>query len=60
MISMATQLPIVNYEGKKWFFDEKLKQLRTVTHGPKDKLEFMNLNDFEIKYFKDKLKEAVE
>jgi len=50
------RLPIVDFEGKKWFFDERLKQLRTVTRSPMDRLEFRDLNDFEVEYFKDKLK----
>ena len=54
------QLPIVTYEGKKWFFDERLKQLRTVTHSPSDKLEFQDLNDFEVQFFVDKTKTVEE
>jgi len=40
-------LPIVHYEGKLWFLDERLKQLRNV-QNPHD---FIDLNDFEIDYF---------
>ena len=45
-------LPVVRYERKLWFLDERLRQLRNV-RNPHD---FINLNDFEIEYF---LKEAV-
>ena len=40
-------LPVVYFERKLWFLDERLKQLRNVqnTH------DFINLNDFEIEYF---------
>ena len=37
-------LPVVRYEGKLWFLDERLKQLRNV-QNPHD---FINLNDFEV------------
>jgi hypothetical protein len=43
-------LPIVTYERKKWFFDERLRQIRNV----KNPHDFMDLNDFEIEYFKRK------
>ncbi len=46
---VTTQLPIIDYEGKKYFFDERLKQIRNVSN-PHD---FQDLNDFEMKYFKD-------
>ena len=46
----ARMLPIVTYERKKWFFDERLRQLRNV-RNPHD---FIDLNDFEIGYFKGK------
>jgi hypothetical protein len=45
-------LPVVRYERKLWFFDERLKRLRNV-QNPHD---FINLNDFEIEYF---IKEVV-
>jgi len=45
-------LPVVRYERKLWFLDERLKQLRNV-QNPHD---FINLNDFEIEYF---IKEVV-
>ncbi|MFH0828800.1 MAG: hypothetical protein V1907_01310 [Candidatus Kerfeldbacteria bacterium] len=47
---MATPLPIVTYEGKRWFFDARLQQLRTVDRDRP--LEFRDLNDFEMEYFK--------
>lgn len=45
---MVRALPIVFYEGKHYFFDERLRQLRA-TNNPHD---FINLNDFELEYFK--------
>ena len=39
-------LPVVRYEGKAWFLDERLRQLRNV-RNPHD---FINLNDFEVEY----------
>lgn len=42
-----TQLPIVEYEGTRWYFDARLRQIRNV-ENPHD---FQNLNDFELKYF---------
>ena len=44
-------LPIVHYERKLWFFDERLRQLRNV-RSPHD---FIDLNDFEVEYFKNKM-----
>jgi len=44
-------LPVVRYERKLWFFDERLRQLRNV-RNPHD---FMNLNDFEVEYFRRKV-----
>ena len=40
-------LPVVRYEGKLWFLDERLRQLRNVG-SPHD---FIDLNDFEVEYF---------
>jgi len=40
-------LPVVRYERKLWFLDERLRQLRNV-QNPHD---FINLNDFELEYF---------
>ena len=40
-------LPVVRYERKLWFFDERLRQLRNV-RNPHD---FIDLNEFEIDYF---------
>ena len=44
-------LPVVRYERTLWFFDERLRQLRNV-RNPHD---FINLNDFEVEYFKRKV-----
>jgi len=41
-------LPVVRYERKLWFLDERLRQLRNV-RNPHD---FIELNEFEIDYFK--------
>jgi hypothetical protein len=41
-------LPVVRYERKLWFLDERLRQLRNV-RNPHD---FIDLNEFEIEYFK--------
>jgi len=46
--SMPRQLPTVRYEGKSWFFDERLRQLRNI----KDPNDFQDLNDFEVEFFK--------
>jgi hypothetical protein len=45
-------LPIVSYEHKEWFFDERLRQLRNV-RNPHD---FIDLNDFEVDYFRKRKK----
>ena len=45
-------LPVVRYEGKLWFLDERLRQLRNVGN-PHD---FIDLNDFEVDYL---IKEVV-
>jgi hypothetical protein len=45
--SGVKMLPVVRYERKLWFFDERLRQLRNV-QNPHD---FINLNDFELEYF---------
>jgi hypothetical protein len=41
-------LPVVRYERKLWFFDERLIQLRNV-RNPHD---FIDLNDFEVDHFR--------
>lgn len=40
-------LPVVRYERKLWFFDERLRQLRNV-RNPHD---FIDLDNFEVEYF---------
>ncbi len=45
---MVRQLPIVSYERKKWFFDERLSQLRNI----KNPHEWIDLNEFEVEYFR--------
>ena len=44
-------LPVVRYERKVWFLDERLRQLRNI-RNPHD---FMDLNDFEVEYFSGKV-----
>ena len=44
-------LPVVRYERKLWFFDERLRQLRNI-RNPHD---FINLNEFEVEFFKRKV-----
>ena len=46
----AKMLPVVQYERKLWFLDERLRELRNI-RNPHD---FVKLNDFEIDYFKKK------
>ena len=41
-------LPVVRYERKLWFLDERLSQLRNI-RNPHD---FINLNDFEVDHFR--------
>ena len=38
----------MDYKGKKWFFDDRLKQIRNV----KNPHEWIDLNEFEVYYFK--------
>ena len=45
-------LPIVTYEGKRWFFDERLGQLRNVENPH----EWTDLNEFEMEYFTGKIR----
>ena len=42
-------LPIVKYEGKQWFFDERLRELRNITNP----FDVHDLNTFTVDYFKD-------
>ena len=48
------RLPIVAYQGKKWFFDDRLKQLRRV-NGPH---EWIDLDEFEVCYFKERIRKG--
>ncbi len=41
-------LPVVRYERKWWFFDERLRQIRNV-RNPHD---FIDLDEVEMDYFK--------
>jgi len=49
--SGVKMLPVLRHEGKLWFLDERLKQLRNV-RNPHD---YIDLNDFEVEYFKSKV-----
>jgi hypothetical protein len=42
-----TQLPIVEYENKRWYFDARLRQIRNV-ENPHD---YQTLSDVEMRYF---------
>ena len=44
-------LPVVRYERKLWFFDERLRQIRNV-RNPHD---FIDLDEIEMYYFKKRL-----
>jgi hypothetical protein len=44
-------LPVVHQERKLWFLDERLRQLRNIW----DPHDFINLNQFEVQYFKGKV-----
>jgi hypothetical protein len=46
-------LPVVRHERKRWFFDERLRELRNV----KNPHEFVRLNEFEIEFFRKKAHE---
>jgi hypothetical protein len=45
-------LPIVTYERKRWFFDERLRQLRNIRNPH----EWIDLNEFEMVYFMKRVK----
>ena len=44
-------LPVVRYEQKLWFLDEPLRQLKNI----RDPHDFINLNEFEVEFFKRKV-----
>ena len=41
-------LPVVRYERKLWFFDERLRQIRNV----RNPYDFIDLDEVEMDYFK--------
>lgn len=51
---MVTRLPIVTYERKRWFFDERLRQVRNV----KNPHEWIDLDEVEMEYFKEKVRKG--
>lgn len=50
---MVKMLPIIKENGKRYFFDERLRQLRNI----KNPHDYIDLNEFEVAYYKDKVKE---
>lgn len=44
------RLPVVQYEGKTWYFDERLRQIRNW----KNPHDYQDLNEFEVAYFKER------
>ncbi len=44
-------LPVVRYERKLWFFDERLRQIRNIRNPH----EFIDLDEAEIDYFKERV-----
>ena len=46
-IATPRQLPVVAYEGKQWFFDRRLRQIRSI-ENPYD---YQNLDELELGYF---------
>ncbi len=42
-------LPIVAYEGERWYFDARLREIRNIENPH----EHQELNDFELVYFED-------
>jgi hypothetical protein len=48
-------LPIVTYERKQWFFDERLRQIRNIRNPH----EWIDLNELEMDYFKMRVKYRV-
>ena len=51
---MVMRLPIVTYEHKRWFFDERLSQIRNV----KNPHEWIDLDEIEMEYFREKAKKG--
>ena len=47
---MVTRLPIVTHKPKKWFFDERLRQIRDV----KNPHEWIDFDEFEMGYLREK------
>jgi len=53
--SGVRMLPVVTYEHKKWFFDERLRQIRNIRNPH----EWIDLNEFEMDYFKRKARAKI-
>ena len=47
VLALQEDASLMRYEGKLWFLDERLRQLRNVGN-PHD---FINLNNFKVEYF---------
>ena len=45
---MAKRLAIVEYKGKKYFKDDRLRQIRNVKN-PNDSKEFNEIDEFQLK-----------
>jgi hypothetical protein len=54
-MATASSLPVVLYEGKKWFLDSRLRQIRNI-RNPHD---YQDLNDFELEYVRGLAEAAV-
>ena len=42
------RLPIVEYKGKRWFFDERLRQIRNVVNP----YDYEDLDEIGVEYFR--------
>jgi len=49
---MVKILPIVKENDTEYFFDERLRQLRNI----KNPHDYIDLNEFEVAFYKDKVK----
>lgn len=45
-------LPVAAYEGKRWYVDLRLRQIRNIENPH----EYQDLNDFELAHFADLVK----
>lgn len=54
-MATLTKLPVIKHEGKQWYFDARLRQIRNL-ENPHD---VENLDDFKMEYFIGLAKAAV-